>query len=240
VPTQSRIEADGAATVLLADPRISAVPVHDNGERLVDLRAYGISCTDKSTGPQASRMVRSGLADRLRTADRSLPHGTRLHVVEGFRARASQQAIIASYSASLRRTSPDLTDDDVARLSSRFVAPLDIAPHVAGAAVDVTVVGRRGQALDLGTEVDATPELSDGACYFDARNISAEARVNRSVLAAALRSAGLVNYPTEWWHWSYGDPYWAHVTGAHHAVYGAVSWPTPPGAPIRAGRRARR
>jgi len=29
-----------------------------------------------------------------------------------------------------------------------------------------------------------------------------------------------VNYPTEWWHWSYGDRYWAFVTGAPHALYG--------------------
>ena len=37
-----------------------------------------------------------------------------------------------------------------------------------------------------------------------------------------LGGAGLVNYPTEWWHWSYGDRYWALVTGAAHALYGPV------------------
>jgi zinc D-Ala-D-Ala dipeptidase len=39
---------------------------------------------------------------------------------------------------------------------------------------------------------------------------------------SALRGAGLVNYPTEWWHWSYGDRYWAMMTGATAAVYGPV------------------
>jgi len=48
------------------------------------------------------------------------------------------------------------------------------------------------------------------------------ARSHRAMLVAALAPTGLVNYPTEWWHWSYGDRYWAHVTGATHAVYGAV------------------
>jgi len=38
-----------------------------------------------------------------------------------------------------------------------------------------------------------------------------------------LHAAGLVNYPTEWWHWSYGDRYWAMATGAPAAIYGPVS-----------------
>jgi D-alanyl-D-alanine dipeptidase len=25
--------------------------------------------------------------------------------------------------------------------------------------------------------------------------------------------AGFVNYPPEWWHWSYGDKYWAFISG---------------------------
>ncbi|WP_281286552.1 M15 family metallopeptidase [Herbidospora galbida] len=42
------------------------------------------------------------------------------------------------------------------------------------------------------------------------------------MLGTALTEAGLVNYPTEWWHWSYGDRYWAHVTGAGTARYGSA------------------
>ena len=80
----------------------------------------------------------------------------------------------------------------------------------------------RGRELDLGTPVDATPEQSGGACYFDAHLAGRHARANRELLARVLRGAGLVNYPTEWWHWSYGDRYWALMTGAIAAVYGPV------------------
>ena len=31
-----------------------------------------------------------------------------------------------------------------------------------------------------------------------------------------------MNYVTEWWHWSYGDRYWALMTGADAALYGPV------------------
>jgi D-alanyl-D-alanine dipeptidase len=102
------------------------------------------------------------------------------------------------------------------------VSPVAVAPHVAGAAVDLTLVDRRGRELDLGTPIDATPEQSEGRCYFDAADISPEARHHRQVLARALRTAGLVNYPTEWWHWSFGDRYWALLTGSRAALYGPV------------------
>jgi D-alanyl-D-alanine dipeptidase len=93
---------------------------------------------------------------------------------------------------------------------------------VAAAAVDLTIVGPDGQPLDMGTDIDATPEASDGACFFGSPNITASARNNRNLLAETLGSVGMVNYPTEWWHWSFGDRYWALVTGASHALYGPI------------------
>jgi hypothetical protein len=32
----------------------------------------------------------------------------------------------------------------------------------------------------------------------------------------------MVNYPTEWWHWSFGERYWAFVTGAGRTRYAPV------------------
>jgi D-alanyl-D-alanine dipeptidase len=34
--------------------------------------------------------------------------------------------------------------------------------------------------------------------------------------------AGLVNYGYEWWHYSYGDRYWAHAGGERAARYGSL------------------
>ncbi|MFD8455676.1 M15 family metallopeptidase domain-containing protein [Streptomyces antimycoticus] len=47
-------------------------------------------------------------------------------------------------------------------------------------------------------------------------------RSHRDILGTALTAAGLVNYPTEWWHWSYGARYWALQTGAAVARYGPM------------------
>jgi D-alanyl-D-alanine dipeptidase len=200
-------------TILLSDPRVGAIPVQECGEPLVTL--------EPELGPARAR-VRAELAERLRTASAALPAGISLQVVEGHRSELAQRQIIARYSNQVATAHPDVSPVELERLISRFVAPIGVAPHVAAAAVDLTLVDTDGTELDLGTPIDATPEESDGACYFAAADISAVARANRDLLAGVLEAAGLVNYPTEWWHWSYGDQYWALVTGAPSARYGPI------------------
>jgi D-alanyl-D-alanine dipeptidase len=201
-------------TTLLCDPRVRRVPVRETDEPLVRLDA------DLSPG---GALVRATLAVRLYAADAALPSGVRLCVVEGYRPLERQRAIIDAYALAVSAAHPGLGPDELERLTSRFVAPVDVAPHVAGAAVDLTLVDSTGEALDLGTALDATPEESDGRCYFAAAGIGADARAHRELLRKVLTAEGLVNYPTEWWHWSLGDRYWALATGASHAPYGPLS-----------------
>ena len=208
--------------LLLSDPRVSAIEVRDDGEPLVPL-ASGAAAAGLVVEQRADVRVRHDVAQRLSRAAARLPEGVSLKVVEGHRGASAQSRIVAEYTATLRERFPAASHDELLRLSSRFVAPLGVAPHVAGAAVDVKLVDVDGRELDMGTPLDATPEQSRGACYFAASNISGEARRNRAMLAAVLCSEGMVNYPTEWWHWSYGDRYWAVISGAEHALYGPVT-----------------
>ena len=228
--------------VLLADPRVSGIPVVEDRSPLVDLATVGVQVRRlppapppglglswRSAGavpgapPGAHGLVRRTLAERLGEAEALLPDGLRLLVVEGLRPLGTQRTIHAAYRARLATERPGMDELALDRLASRFVAPPATAPHVSGAAVDLTLADGDGRPLDLGCPVDATPEESGGACYFDAPGLDDEARHLRRVLAGALGPAGLVNYPTEWWHWSFGDRYWAHVTGSPFAVHGPVA-----------------
>jgi D-alanyl-D-alanine dipeptidase len=202
--------------ILLSDPRVLEIPVRENGEPLVRL--------DASFGP-ARALVRMALADRLIVARDDLPSTVGFRVVEGVRSAAAQLAIVARYSAELSAARPGIGTAELHRLCSRFVAPIEVAPHVAGAGVDLTLVDAGGNDLDLGTPIDATPEQSGGRCYLAAGGLSPQVRANRALLAQVLGRAGLVNYPSEWWHWSYGDRYWALMTGAPAAMYGSVDEP---------------
>jgi D-alanyl-D-alanine dipeptidase len=53
-------------------------------------------------------------------------------------------------------------------------------------------------------------------------SISRSAQKNREIMSEALLEVGFVNYPTEYWHWSYGDRYWAFQTNQRYAIYGTI------------------
>jgi D-alanyl-D-alanine dipeptidase len=67
--------------------------------------------------------------------------------------------------------------------------------HSTGLAVDIGVTG-----WDFGSPFD----------YFDRRSwtrsrVRQEARAHRNALVALMRRHGFVNYPREWWHFTFGD-----------------------------------
>ncbi|MEU6988726.1 M15 family metallopeptidase [Streptomyces sp. NPDC046324] len=207
---------------LMSDPRIAVLPVEECGERLVDVREAEALLVDNRChdGTGAFAHLREGVLERLLVAQSRLPDGLRLLYVEGYRPPSLQRRYFEEYGAELRAAHPEWSAPELHAGASRYVSPPEIAPHSAGSAVDVTLADADGRELDLGTRMNASPEESEGACYTAAPAIPAEARRHRVILGAALTGAGLVNYPTEWWHWSFGDRYWALATGARAALYG--------------------
>jgi D-alanyl-D-alanine dipeptidase len=209
----------------MSDPVIAAIGVRECGEHLVDVRRDGRLLVDLRKQDQEGHFarVRDGVAVRLLAAQDSLPDGLRILFIEGYRPPALQRAYFEEYLGELRSGNPGASEAELFSAASRYVSPPDIAPHSAGAAVDLTLATADGAELDMGTRVNANPEESDGACFTGAHSISAQARANRGLLGRALAAAGFVNYPTEWWHWSYGDRYWALSTGAPAARYGPAA-----------------
>ncbi|MEV5895149.1 M15 family metallopeptidase [Nonomuraea fuscirosea] len=206
--------------VLISDPRVTSIPVRESGEPLADVRGRLRVDSRLADERGAYAHLRAGVLGRLEHAQSLLPDGYHLLIVEGYRPVATQRRIFDEYRATLT----GLTPEESYVAASRYVSPVEVAPHTAGAAVDLTLCSPDGVEYDMGTQVNDNPEQSDGACYTAAPAISDDARAHRKLLAAALEPAGLVNYPTEWWHWSYGDRYWAMSTQAEHARYGPVEF----------------
>ncbi|MFF5969933.1 M15 family metallopeptidase [Streptomyces sp. NPDC012769] len=203
----------------MSDPRVAAIPVVDCGDTLVDVRGHLLVDERRSDPAGAFAQLRRGVLDRLLHAQSLLPAGLRLLYVEGYRPPDLQQRYFEEYADELRAANPAWPQAQVHAAASRYVSPPGIAPHSAGAAVDLTLVDADGNELDMGTRMNASPEESNGACFTHADSISSHARTNRTMLATALSAAGLVNYATEWWHWSYGDRYWALMTHQPSALY---------------------
>ncbi|MFC8276353.1 M15 family metallopeptidase [Streptomyces sp. NPDC057271] len=91
------------------------------------------------------------------------------------------------------------------------------APHASGAAADLTLCTVEGAALWMGSAPLDTRSPRRHTAAPDVDPVAAE---NRRHLRNAMTRAGFINYPAAWWHWSYGDGYWAWVRGARSAGYG--------------------
>jgi D-alanyl-D-alanine dipeptidase len=208
--------------VLLSDPRIDAIEAGDSDEPLVDLRTVDGLRLDRRYADEAGAFghLREGVVSRLLDAQAALPGGLGFLITEGYRPLDRQQSLFDGYLNELRARHPEWAGERVYVEATKYVSPVHVAPHSTGGAVDLTLCTEDGTELDMGTPIDATPVESANACFTAAVNIPEPARRNRRVMSAALTSAGLVNYPTEWWHWSFGDRYWALLTGAANACYG--------------------
>lgn len=70
--------------------------------------------------------------------------------------------------------------------------------HSRGSTIDLTLARADGPELDMGTPFDFfSPRSWPGAV-----SVSASAKVNRALLAAAMRRRGFRPYEKEWWHFT--------------------------------------
>ena len=170
-------------------------------------------------------LLRQGVAERLAEAAESLPEGYTLAVVEGWRPPHIQRRMYLAAWNRWKERRPDWSDAALRRLVNRFTAPPHPKvppPHTTGGAVDVWLGDAQGNTLD-----HIRPyEVGDSRAYPTvAKRLGELAAQHRRILAAAMLPTGITNYPSEYWHWSYGDQGWAYRGGHDQAIYGPI---TPP------------
>jgi zinc D-Ala-D-Ala dipeptidase len=207
--------------VLISDPRILCIPIRESGDLLTDICETPQLVVDhrKKNDSDSYFLIRQSVLKKLLESSRRLPGGIRFAVVEGYRPLSLQKIYFDQYLYGLRTLHSDWNAARIREETSKFVASPDIIPpHSTGGAVDLTLIDKNGDELDMGTLVNADPEESKNACFTDAQNISDTAKI----LIQTMSESDFVNYPTEWWHWSYGDRYWAYHSGRAHALFGSV------------------
>jgi zinc D-Ala-D-Ala dipeptidase len=167
-------------------------------------------------------LLRRRVAEMLCEANRRLPPGYRLAIIEGWRPPYIQKRM---YRFVWNRFADEHRDWSHARLTrtvNRYTAPMNARvppPHTTGAAVDLMLADEQGRIQDHNSPYDA---FDPSGFSLDAPGLSDRARRTRDILAEAISGTGLTNYPSEYWHWSHGDQGWAYRGGHAHAIFGSV------------------
>ena len=182
-----------------------------SSQPLVEVRGIDVLDAYEHLGILGARrmLVRSDVAKRLLLAERLLPSGFSLVVLDAWRSPDEQQALVCHYG------------DDAAE--DGFVAPVSDhgcrPPHTTGGTVDLTL-SWLDQPLALGTDYDSF-DAEAAVHAFEAPGADARVRLLRRGFAYAMSTAGFVPYDKEWWHWSHGDDVWAQAMG-RPALYDIV------------------
>jgi len=84
--------------------------------------------------------------------------------------------------------------------------------------VDIAIADKRTMTyLDMGNVFQ-----HDHTAATDCPGLTDKQYLHRRLLKDIMTQAGFVNYPREWWHWSYGEKLWAYLHQQPHAIYGPI------------------
>ncbi len=227
------LKTDADEITLIADPKVLAIPIHENNEPMVDLKNQTILVF--GTSPEVPNntnytKMRKTVYEKLVQAQSLLPTGIRFCLYEAYRSLELQKKLFDERYNKVKKAHATWTHEAIFHETIKLVSPIinldnsiNIPPHATGAAIDVYLLDAAGKPLDMGMHPQDWVEDQQGELSkTEATCIPQEARHNRQLMSHALEQVGFANYPTEFWHWSYGDRYWAYQTGANVAVYGMM------------------
>ncbi|MDX1837819.1 D-alanyl-D-alanine dipeptidase [Legionella taurinensis] len=219
---------------LIAAPEVLAIPIVENHDPLIDIKHSDelfIGPSPEIPNNTDYTKMRNDVYQRLLAAQQLLPANLRFCLYEGFRSLALQKKLFDARYAELQQLHPHWAREQLFNETTKLISPVlnldgspNIPPHTTGAAIDVYLVDKEGQPVDMG--IHPKDWMSDTHVELSPTNsalVSPEAAHYRRVMSHALLLAGFVNYPTEYWHWSYGDRYWAFISGKPQACYGSVA-----------------
>ena len=197
-------------------------------EPLVDVRKYDPSIvseheqSDMQVYTGESILVRDTLARKLAAVNKQLKAGDnlRLRVVYGFRHPKVQEKYFRERKAALQRENPEMSEYNLIRLAHDFIAVPDVAGHPMGAAVDLTIVDRDNNPVDMGNKIS---DYSNPDIIKTFAKVTPEQASYRKVLHDAMIAQGFAPFYGEWWHFSYGDREWAAFYGKKAAIYGTIN-----------------
>ena len=155
---------------------------------IFDIRyATADNFTGKPVYQQPGCYLHDEAAEKMaRAVELATPHGLTFKIFDAYRPIEVQRA--------LWEHTPD----------PNFLSNPDsgACPHCRGVAIDLTLVDKSGNELDMGTGFDDFRTES----HHGTASINVEAQQNRFLLLGLMSAAGWDFYKNEWWHYQLFNP----------------------------------
>ncbi len=219
------------------------IPIQECGEKLLSLgrldkklrlRVEPMYFNRNISGSISDAYLRESLVSKIEQALKLLPNNMELVLWDGWRPLATQQALFDMFKEQILSEEPNLPKEELIKRASVYVSlpssdPTKPSPHNTGGAIDLTLAYRNGKLLDMGTDFDDFTKKAQ-TIFFEKEEDTLQKheivyRENRRLLYAVMTSVGFTNYPEEWWHFDYGNQFWASISGAPNAIYSNVEPP---------------
>lgn len=163
--------------------------------------------------------LRETAANKLVMAAKKLPRGFKFSISEGYRPLWYQKKCFDAIYADLSKQMNEASEKEIYDMTTTYIAdPKLCPPHSTGGAMDITILDADENYLDMGASMNTVGEIS----HTFTNEISKNEQQNRQLLYDVLTSVGFVNLPSEWWHYSYGDQYWAIFNKREAALYDKI------------------
>ncbi len=212
------------------------VSIVENGEELVSLRDISPKIIVKPIylewgiqGATEQSLARVGVAERLMVVAQTLPNDVGLVIYDPYRAFETQKGLFDSFTEKLTREGNVFASEEEllaavqVYVSTPSLNPDKPAPHLTGGAIDLGLIDlKSGHILDMGADFDHFGIESRTDFYENRSNYQDEIyRTNRRSLYWAMIKQGFTNYKDEYWHYDFGNQFWAIQTG-EIARYGGM------------------
>ena len=201
--------------------------INESGEELVDLKKFCpdfvIDLEKKRLAKEKTAYLRKGVAEMLKKAQSFLPKGVSFIIGDAWRPREIQEKILKRFARRFSREHSKWSKERVKQEVEIFAAPAkgkEVSGHMTGGAVDLRL-WKAGRKLPMKSKKLSYQENSQSYQPKLPKYI----KRTRKIMFDVLKKAGLSNVPTEYWHWSYGDIWWAKRNHKNQAIYGPVDFP---------------
>ena len=199
---------------------ISKVHVHECFDPLVDFLPHRHIIFNNETLEEPILIRKKVLFKIYNIAD-SLPEGLNIKIYKVFCSRIKMNDVFEGVIAEITAHNPGIGRNEAMKLAKfKTDDPKgSTGGHETGGAVDVALCDDKGVDLDYGTKFH---EYNDSTFTFNSHITKAQ-RKNRKDLIKIMKKQGFVNFPGEWWHFSYGDRMWAAYKGKRNGgIYGSA------------------